>query len=123
MKVAGSVETLRKLVINVAIYKESSIHLEKYIFQISIHKKSIKTVLNIYFTLVSCRVLLGSHIATQPSRHPGTIHLFDSDPMVNIGTMCPKQPIGTNGELPKTKLPYTSSVITNIPSFLATSAT
>lgn len=74
-------------------------------------------------TFDSCRIFLGSHTATQPRRHPGTIHRLDRDPIVSTGAMWPKTPMGINGELPKTKLPYTSSAMTRIPSFLATSAT
>lgn len=44
---------------------------------------------------------LGSHVTNQPSRQPGTIHLFDKDPRVRTGTIDPKIPIGTNGLFPK----------------------
>lgn len=48
---------------------------------------------------------LGSLVTNQPSRHPGTIHLFDKDPRVRTGTIEPKTPIGTNGLLPKARWP------------------
>lgn len=46
------------------------------------------------------RMPLGSQVAIQPSRQPGTIHLFDIDPRERTGTMDPNSPIGTYGLLP-----------------------
>lgn len=64
----------------------------------------------------------GSVVTNQPSRHPGTIHLFDREPRVRTGTVDPNTPIGTNGLSPKARCPYTSSAITRISSFFAVSA-
>jgi hypothetical protein len=64
----------------------------------------------------------GSLVTNQPSRHPGTIHLFEREPRVRTGTMDPKTPIGTNGLRPKARCPYTSSAITRVLSFSAVSA-
>lgn len=47
------------------------------------------------------RTPLGSIVAIQPSRQPGTTHLFDIDPRVKIGVIDPNTPIGTKGLLPK----------------------
>jgi hypothetical protein len=74
-------------------------------------------------TLVFRNTPLGSLVTIHPSRHPGTAHLFDMDPSVNTGATAPNTPIGTNLLSPKVKCAYTSSVITNIPSFCAVSAT
>jgi hypothetical protein len=49
------------------------------------------------------RMPLGSLVTIQPSRQPGTIHLFDIDPSVITGTIDPNAPIGTNGLLPKVR--------------------
>ena len=46
---------------------------------------------------------LGSHVTIHPSRQPGTIHLFNIDPSVRIGTIDPKTPMGTNGLLPNAR--------------------
>lgn len=48
---------------------------------------------------------LGSQVTNQPSRQPGTIHLFDKDPRVRTVTVDPKTPIGTKGLSPKAKCP------------------
>lgn len=45
---------------------------------------------------------LGSVIAIQPKRQPGTIHRFDNVPRVTTGAMCPKTPMGINGLSPNT---------------------
>ena len=73
-------------------------------------------------TLGSRYMPLGSLVTNQPSRHPGTIHLFDRDPSVRTGTSDPKTPIGTNGFFPKARCPYTSSAIIRILCFFAVSA-
>lgn len=44
---------------------------------------------------------VGSLITNQPSRQPGTNHLFDKDPRVKTGAIEPKTPIGTKGLAPK----------------------
>ena len=49
------------------------------------------------------RMQLGSLITSQPSRQPGTSHLFDIDPSVITGTIDPNTPIGTNGLVPKVR--------------------
>ena len=49
------------------------------------------------------RMPLGSLITSQPSRQPGTSHLFDIDPSVITGTIDPNTPIGTNGLGPKVR--------------------
>lgn len=46
-------------------------------------------------TLSSCKMPLGSLVTSQPSRQPGTIHLFDIDPRVMTGTVDPNTPIRT----------------------------
>lgn len=56
-------------------------------------------------TLGSLNMPQGSLVTNQPSRHPGTIHLFDKDPRVRTGTVPPKIPIGTNGLPPKARCP------------------
>ncbi|KAL0904103.1 hypothetical protein M5K25_026177 [Dendrobium thyrsiflorum] len=50
---------------------------------------------------ITSRIPLGSVAAIQPNLQPGTNHLFDKDPRVRTGTVCPKAPIGTNGFFPK----------------------
>ena len=74
------------------------------------------------FTLASFKMQFRSHIAIQPSRQPGTSHLFDIDPTVITGTVSAKIPIGIKGLFPKAKWSYTSSAMIIIPSFLAISA-
>lgn len=49
------------------------------------------------------RMPLGSFVTSQPSRQPGTIHLFEIDPTVTTGTIDPNTPIGTNGLRPKVR--------------------
>ena len=44
---------------------------------------------------------LGSLVTSNPSRQPGTSHLFDIDPRVITGTIDPNTPISTNGLVPK----------------------
>lgn len=53
----------------------------------------------------SWRISFGSNFAIQPTRHPGTIHLFESEPIVITGVIDPKAPIDTNGESPYTRWP------------------
>ena len=50
---------------------------------------------DIEFTPILLRMLLVSFITSQPSFHPGTIHLLDIDPSVTTGTTDAKAPIGT----------------------------
>lgn len=73
-------------------------------------------------TLASFKMPFGSHVAIQPSRQPGTSHLFEIDPKVITGTVFPKTPIGIKGLFPNAKWSYTSSAIISKPSFLAVSA-
>lgn len=47
----------------------------------------------------------GSVVTNHPSLHPGTIHLFESDPRVRTGAIEPYLPIGTKGLSPKAKCP------------------
>lgn len=49
------------------------------------------------------RMPLGSFVTSQPSRQPGTIHLFDIEPSVITGAIDPKTPIGMKGLLPKAR--------------------
>ena len=74
-------------------------------------------------TPVVLKTLLGSFIAIQPIRQPGTSHPLEMEPSVTTGTIDANIPIGTNGFFPYIVSLKTSSEITIIPSFLAISAT
>jgi len=70
--------------------------------------KILKSGLNIYRvrgtrTFGSLKVPDGSFVTNQPSLHPGTIHLLESEPRVRTGTVEPKTPIGTKGLLPNAR--------------------